>query len=135
MNENEEVEKVGYWGLIPANVRYDKELSANAKLLYSELTCLSNKEGYCFASNNYFAKLYDVTPSVISKRIKQLADKGYVFIKYEYKDNICIQRRIYIKQKPLKNNTKTDEKDKGVLQNLQGGIAQNARGVLHRMQV
>ena len=48
---------VSYYAIIPANVRYDNELTEKAKLLYGEITCLSNKEGYCFALNNYFAIL------------------------------------------------------------------------------
>lgn len=130
MTETEENLNPNYFGIIPANVRYDKELSANAKLLYSELTCLANKEGFCFASNNYFAKLYAVTPSVISKRIKQLADKSYIHIEYDYEDKICVRRRIYINKK----DKKTENNQGGVLQNLQGGIAQNARGVLQNLQ-
>lgn len=89
-------EKPSYFGIIPATVRYDKSLKANAKLLYSELTCLSEKDGYCYASNNYFAKLYEVAPSSISKWLKQLADKGYIKIEYKYNGKECTERKIFI---------------------------------------
>ena len=59
-------EKPSYYAIIPANVRYDKNLKANEKLMYGEITALSKKNGICYASNNYFAKLYDVTPQAIS---------------------------------------------------------------------
>ena len=52
--------KPSYYAIIPAEVRYSN-LKPNAKLLYGEITALSSKEGYCFATNNYFAKLYNVT--------------------------------------------------------------------------
>ena len=35
-------EKPSYYAIIPANVRYDKRLTDKAKLLYGEITCLTN---------------------------------------------------------------------------------------------
>ena len=67
-----------YYAIIPANVRYDNELTPNAKLLYGEITALCNEKGYCWATNNYFAELYGVSKTSISKWIKQLIDKGYI---------------------------------------------------------
>jgi hypothetical protein len=76
-------EKPNYYAIIPANVRYDKELKANAKLMYGEITALSSKNGICTASNNYFARLYEVDSSAISKWIKQLKDRNYIEIEYQ----------------------------------------------------
>lgn len=39
-------ERPAYWAVIPASVRYDRELPPNAKLLYGEVTALSDKLGY-----------------------------------------------------------------------------------------
>lgn len=71
-------EKVGYYAIIPAHIRYDNELPANAKLLYGEITALCNKEGYCWATNDYFAKLYDCSKSTISRLISNLKKRGYI---------------------------------------------------------
>ena len=64
--------KPNYWSVLPADVRYDKELKANEKILYSEITSLMNKDGYCYASNKYFSELLCVRsnlPLVFSKRL------------------------------------------------------------------
>ncbi|HCB4374975.1 TPA: helix-turn-helix domain-containing protein, partial [Salmonella enterica] len=53
-------EQPNYYSIIPAHVRYDKELKPMEVIMYGELTALSNKYGYSYASNNYFAELYNV---------------------------------------------------------------------------
>lgn len=70
----------GYYAVIPAEVRYDDRIQANAKLLYGEISALLNAEGYCFASNGYFAELYGVTERTISGLISKLQKCGYLQI-------------------------------------------------------
>lgn len=74
-----------YYAIIPANVRYDEKLTDGAKLLYGEITALSNEKGYCWASNGYFAKLYSKDRSTIKRWIKQLEERGYIERKVKYK--------------------------------------------------
>ena len=64
----EEKQNVGYYSIIPSTILYNKNLKANEKILYAVITSLSNKEGYCFASNKYFAELYHVT--IFSREIR-----------------------------------------------------------------
>lgn len=78
---------INYYAIIPANVRYDKDISASAKLLYGEITSLCNQKGFCWATNEYFANLYDVSKETISRWISSLNKKGYLKIKIFYKKN------------------------------------------------
>lgn len=71
-------EKKSYFAIIPANVRYDDDLSANAKLLYGEITALCNEKGYCWASNDYFSQLYGKSTRTIRRWIGDLINKDYI---------------------------------------------------------
>ena len=64
--------------VIPAPVRYNDALTANAKLLYGEIRALSCRYGCCIAGNAYFAGLYQVTERTIARLIKQLAAMRYI---------------------------------------------------------
>ena len=64
--------KPNYYAIIPANVRYDKDISPNAKLLFGEITSLCNQKGYCWATNEYFSTLYGVSDRTIQNLLKQL---------------------------------------------------------------
>lgn len=81
-----EEQQKAYYAIIPANVRYDKDLAPNAKLLYGEITVLCNEKGYCWASNQYFAELYHVSDRTIKKWVGQLVDKGYIVRTVNYKE-------------------------------------------------
>lgn len=82
-----EEQQKAYYAIIPANVRYDKDLAPNAKLLYGEITALCNEKGYCWASNQYFAELYGVSILSIKRWVNSLVTKGYVYRTLTYKPN------------------------------------------------
>ena len=116
------MEKKGYFAIIPASVRYDKRLPANAKLLYGELTALSNEKGYCWAGNQYFSDLYEVSKQSISSWIGQLRDSGYIAVQLEYKEGTkeILNRYIRILDDPIQDilNTPPRKLDEGVQENL-----------------
>ena len=87
-----------YYAIIPANVRYDEDLTANAKLLYGEITALCNEKGYCWASNDYFAELYKTSTRTVSRWVKQLVSKGYISSKMIYREGTkeVKERHIYL---------------------------------------
>lgn len=91
----EEVIKPSYYSIMPANVRYDKELSDKAKLLYGEISCLTNSTGVCVASNDYFSKLYEVHPNTITRNISLLKQKEYIDIesKVYFNNGVRAERR------------------------------------------
>lgn len=97
---NEE-NRCNYYSVIPATVRYDTRLKPAEKLLYGELTALSNKEGYCFAKNKYFAELFNVTNGTVSKWLSHLQKLGYIFIEIiRNNQKEIIARHIYISDTP-----------------------------------
>jgi len=67
-----------YYSILPAAVRYSKDLTDFQKILFSEITALANKDGYCSASNGYFADLYDKEPENISRHISKLESAGFI---------------------------------------------------------
>ena len=70
-----------YYCVIPAHVRYNNNLTNLAKLLYGEISALSNALGYCYATNSYFARLYGVTTRTITSAIAQLEQAGAIHVR------------------------------------------------------
>lgn len=121
-------ENPNYYAIIPAEVRYDTELSANEKLLYGEISALATRHGYCYATSSYFAELYNVDVRTVRRWIEHLVQRGYIVSEID-RDN-QLQRKIYLvlgvgqkcptgadknvlqnninKNKPLRDINKTD---------------------------
>lgn len=128
-------EQPNYYSIITANVRYDRELKANEKLLFSEITALANKSGYCTATNNYFANLYGKSKTTISNWINHLKEKGYVKVFFQKNGKQIIGRKIYPVMDPIKekestpvkenDNTPIKEKDNTYSRKEQEGIKEN----------
>ena len=106
------MEKPNYFGILPANVRYDKNLKPMEKILYTEISSLTNKDGYCYATNSYFSRLYEVHKNTVGTWINNLEKQGYIKTVLIYKKGTkeIIERRIYINQKidtPVNENIDT----------------------------
>lgn len=110
---SQEINK-SYFAIIPANVRYDTELTPNAKLLYGEITALCNEKGYCWATNKYFADLYNVSIVSVSKWINLLVKKGYLLSDLIYKEGTkeIEGRYLRIVLYPIKEKFNTPIKEK-----------------------
>ena len=113
-----------YYSVIPAEVRYDDNLKDKAKLLYGEISSLCNKDGCCYATNQYFANLYNVSKTTISTLIKELIDNGYLISEIEYKEGTkeIVNRYLRIIKGGYLKNFKG-----GYLKNFKGGIKENLK--------
>lgn len=74
MNET----RPGYYAIIPADVRFDKALSPNAKMLYCEISAHIGNEGYCNVSKQYFASILGINVTNVSRLLNKLQDSGYI---------------------------------------------------------
>ena len=104
--------KKNYYAIIPAPVRYCKKLKANEKLMFGELTALTNEKGFCYASNDYFANLYDVSKTSVSKWISNLEKNKFIRLKMIYQKGTkqIKERRIYIAPLLKKSSIPIEEK-------------------------
>ena len=118
------MEHPSYYSILTADVRYDKMLKPNEKLLFSEITALSDKRGYCNASNNYFAQLYDVTTVTASNWVNHLKDRGYIDVEMIYNGKQIKERRIFVNSNPIQENFNTPKEkvEDPVKNNLKRGI-------------
>lgn len=71
---------------VPIEIINVKNLTITQKVLLSQIAGLDNKEG-CFATNSYFAELFNLSKTQISSLISDLKKKGWINIKYVYKEN------------------------------------------------
>lgn len=99
MSRNEESDKTvkrSNWdSLLPAAVRYDSRLKGDAKVLYSEILLLSNKAGYCYATDQHLAALFDAGQRTVTRHIAELKKYGYIKIETKRQGKRVTERHIY----------------------------------------
>lgn len=121
----QETEKPSYWAVLPAAIRYDPEIPASAKLLYAEISALTDQRGFCWASNAYFVDLYQLSERTIIRLLRTL--EAAELIRIEDGQGGKAKRKIYAGVNPMsgypdKNVTPPPTKmsggpDKNVTQN------------------
>lgn len=93
----QEADRPGYYAVLPATVRYDPELRPNAKLLFAEITALTNARGYCWISNERLGEYFSISPKTVGSLIQQLARRGYISVELLRDEKRAITgRRIWI---------------------------------------
>ncbi|MEN2312527.1 helix-turn-helix domain-containing protein [Lacticaseibacillus paracasei] len=114
-------EKPGYYAIIPSDVRYDTRLPSKAPLLYGEITALANKSGSCWASDDYFCRLYGVSRSTVQAWMQALERYGYIIRNVTFKPDskeidkryITLSSAVY----PKTGQGYTEKSDKGIPKN------------------
>lgn len=94
-----EHEKPGFWAVLPAAVRYDPKLPSTAKLLYAEISALTDRTGFCFATNAYFQSVFGISERTLQDHFRALKSGG--FIRIEDGDGGSKQRKIFAGINPL----------------------------------
>lgn len=116
MSRNEESDKTvkrSNWdSLLPAAVRYDSRLKGDAKILYSEILLLSNKAGYCYATDQHLAALFSKTRVTVNTYIKILKKLGYIRVETIRQGKQITERHIYPLELP---KTSIFQNDKSVI--------------------
>lgn len=80
--------------IIPAYVADNPKIDDPTALLFGRLNALSNRLGYCFASDAYLAQLTRVSVREIKNRLKALEEEGLIQ-RLTKKDGMRWNRKIY----------------------------------------
>lgn len=109
------VKKSNDYAILHKKIRYDKNISSSAKILFGEIESLCFKEGFCWATNKYFANLYQVSTRTVERWIENLVTHGYIA------RNICFYPNSkQVKQRVLKINLEGTNIDKTKIANPLG---------------
>ena len=123
----------GQWAILPAMVRYDSDIPANAKLIYAEIAAKINEEGYCFCHNAYFAERFGMKEDSVSNLIKKLEKAEYIFLDIDPQRTNRERRRIFLTAKPYNfvggigkiSDTRIGNKSETVSEKIPGPIENN----------
>ena len=69
-----------YYIIITHSVYADKDLNDGAKLLYGLILSLSQKDGFCYADNDYLADALNKSKRMIGYYLTMLQEKQYIYI-------------------------------------------------------
>lgn len=84
--------------LIPDSVLGDCSLTALERLILIKILSLCSKEGYCWATNDYFRERFNVSKQTILKSISNLSKEGYIVLEYDKTEKNNSKRKIEISQ-------------------------------------
>lgn len=113
---NKHVNSGEYFAIMPIDILYSKELTANQKILYCIISQLCNNKGYAWANNEYLAEATNRSISSISHNLAILRKLGFIEIEiFKNRKNQIIDRKIYLKETYTKKD-KLEKLDKNLSQ-------------------
>jgi hypothetical protein len=127
---------MSWYAKVPSEILSNKDLSSSGKLLVGVIISLSNKTGYCFASNQYISDILGVSLAYTRALIKELESKNIIIRKMsDKKSNDNSTRMMRLVDLKL-TNTLSDGNvgdtivSGGVIAEYQGGDTIVAGGVI-----
>ena len=72
-----------YYGVIPAVILHDDNITMTAKVIFAEISARSNSKGYCWPSNKNIAEALHVAVRTVSLSISSLKNIGYITVTNE----------------------------------------------------
>ena len=127
LKTNEKVEEdkeKDYFYIIPKNVFEDRRLTPSQVMVFAEISQLSRKKGYCYASNTYLAEKMNMGRKTIIRAISKLKELGYIET-----DNIFEENSQEVKlRKILLGGAKMTQ---GGVKMIQGGV-KKTQGVVSK---
>lgn len=117
-----------YYAIITGPLLDDRELPANAKLLYASITSLTDQRGYCWATNEALAERFGWGERTVSRLVAQLQQRGFVHtVMAVNEETHKLERRIYIGNEAAEGVAKIGE----VASFGEVGVAKNGDPILY----
>jgi len=69
-----------YFAILTSDVIQSNQISIHAKFLFAIITSLTQQEGYCWASNKYFAEICKVEERSVQRWIKELKENNFIHV-------------------------------------------------------
>ncbi len=126
----------GIW--IPKEIWHLKDLNITEKIVLSVVNTLSEQDDGCFANNEYFAQLLNLSKGRVSKIINLLVKKGYLETNFSYysemrkvekrKIKVCIEGG---QKEPQSTNFEVVN-DQGYSQEQPYSLVENSQDIIYK---
>lgn len=82
--------------IIPEKLIQDDRLTPMSRLVFGKIYSLSISNGYCWATNGFFANYFKISIRTIGKCISELAKYNYIRVVFNRREVNQIKRKIFI---------------------------------------